>query len=577
VSEPAELGGEYQTNPEFLEANLFPSFESSNSYVFRSTDAKRWVITASSDYVTWDTLDTRELDEQITTTMPRAYTFYYQNQTGKKYTWYRLSVTHTFKTTDGKVRVTEFAPIDYKIDRILKYTTSNLLQFSNVYSGGSYNGTSYLQTKDKNYYGEYKVFTYDRPTVVSNVALSFDSSSSIKGITFLGKNEDQFWNVIPVIGTYGDEASNIADRTITGTYTFTGNTISTVSNAFTTSPFCIFSRNITPNGSVSDTPYVQIEIPVPTFVDSYEISIPSRSDIEDYFSLPYSWNLQASLDGSAWTQIHSVTNDLFLQYNASYVYMVQTSGIYKYYRFMITAVNGQYTSIIKQITLFSGGIPVYLPKIFTRDKNIQLVESAPLYRGPYKLFEFVNPVLYSNVAFVINKFTNDPYASTGKLSITSVEFKPVNFIIGKTNSSLQYNYNSTDILSGVPQSLVFYNESLRNLNISQYSFKSNTANVWSVYTSRDGKIWSDVDTDASGPKTRSITRPTEPGSWVKFTIDKVTNLKDGMVDVSELYFYENGPLTIRWPPTNMSSSILVSNTILQNDSYGVRSGTQRIS
>lgn len=556
VNTPKELGGEYQTNPETIESNLFPSYMASNSYVFRSVDAKRWIVEGSTDYTTWDTLDTREVDEQIVSIIPRAYQFYYQNQTGRQYAWYRLTVTHTFKTTDGRVRITEFAPIDYKHDRILKYTDG-----SNAYTGGTYNGFSYLQTQNKNYYGEYKIFTYERPTLVSNIALTYAQDASIKGITFLGKNTEPFWNVIPVAGTYGDELSAIADRTIIGTYQFSGSTISNPSNAFTTSTFCILGRAI----SQSNAPYVQIELPIPSMVNSYEISVPTKSEVPDDITLPTSWYVQGSLNGSGWTTIAIVSNDLLLQYGSINMYTITPSVTYKYYKFVFNGASNQYSATIKQITLYNGSYPLYLPKIFTREKSIQLVESAPLYRGPYKLFEFETPVAYSNIAFVVNRFTNDPYVSTGKLSVVA---KPDKFVLGSNNYSIEYAYNPTDIVeSSNAQSLIFYNETFRNIKPSRYSFVSNTANSWSMSVSNDGKNWVDWPAGTIGPSS----------SWFRLTIDKATNVKDGTVDISQFRVYDDeySP-TIEWPPAAMRAPTLVSNTILQTDSYGILYAIQSI-
>lgn len=563
VQTSGQFGGEYQNVPEFVEANLFPNYQSSNSYILRTFDAKRWSVQGSNDYSTWYTLDTREIDEQITNIIPRAYQFNYSSNSTNAYTWYRLVVTHTFPTTDGRTRITEFSPLDYKRDRLLKFATSPT-EFSNAYSGGRYNGFSYLQTSAKNYYGEYKIFTYDRPTTVSNVNLSYPSTTSIKGITFLGRNNEPFWNVIPISGeTYDDEISNVSDSTLTGTYIFSGTTISAPSNAFTTSSVCFFADRIL-NREVEDPkPYVQIELPDQSLIDAYEISIPSQGDVGD-FSLPAGWVLSGSINGSTWATVNEVPNDTKLIYNSSLRYSAPTSVPYKYYRFTITRVNGSTPiTAIKQLTLFYRSRPLYRPNIFTRGKNIQLVESAPLYKGPNKIFEFAKPVTYSNIAFVVSNFSGDPYAFDGRLAISGT---PDKFIIGNDNYSKNYSYKPTDIVSGNAQSIVFYNDSSRYIKPSRYTFTSRTAQSWSLFGSQDGKTWSDL---GQSP----IKNPT-PCSWLKLTVDKITNLTDGTLDISQFKIYEDGTPVITWPPDTMKGPSLISNSILQVDSFGIVLGTQ---
>lgn len=577
VVSPNELGGTYQTVPQYIESNLFPNSSSSNAYIFRSVDASEWKVEASSNYTTWDLLDTQTRDSQVSTFIPQAQIIYYSNQTGNSYTWYRLTITNTFKTTDGCVRVTEFAPIDYKQDRILKYANG-----VDAYTGGAYKGKAYLQTRLKNYYGEYKTFTFERPVPISNATLTFDQYASIKGITFLGKNTETFWNVIPVAGSYKDNFSECVDKTLVGTYTFSGTTVSSASNAFTTSPYCLLSRNVQiPSGAITDSPYVQVTLPRPTQITAYEIYIPSVFDIPLEFSLPSAWTVQGSNDGgSTWTTLDTVTNDTKLSYNSSGMYPITNTNTYRTIRITFQRANTQtgIQTLIKQFLLYGEfSNPLYLSKIFAQNTLIQYVERAPLYTGPTKRFEFTNQVVYSNIAFVINNFTNDPYKSSGKLQIAGVDFQPSRFITGSTNVSSQYSYSPKDIVYGNAQSVVFYTDTGRAIQPVNVSFNSNTANMWSVYSSQNGKDWDVLQTRTTmydnTMRASQILNPVR-ASWFKISIDGITNLTDGTTDVSNVHISESSLIT--WPYENMKTNSLFSNTILQTDSFGTQYGIQRL-
>ncbi|MBZ4187348.1 DUF4998 domain-containing protein [Niabella beijingensis] len=82
--------------------------------------------------------------------------------------------------------------------------------------------------------------------------------------------------------------------------------------------------------------WIQQELFAPSVVNAYLLSTGDDAPGRD----PKSWRLEASQNGTQWTVLDTQTNQLFSQRTTAYIYTINNSTAYKFYRLAITENNG---------------------------------------------------------------------------------------------------------------------------------------------------------------------------------------------------------------------------------------------
>jgi hypothetical protein len=568
ISDNGVFGGLFNgsKDPQYVLANV-QSAITSNGYIFKSDTARTWNVYASTDNTNWTLLDSRVNDKK----RQNFQIFYYQNQTGQAYKYFKAQINETFPTTDGSVSVGDFSILDSNQNKMFNRIINSSGETANIYVGGDRTTFAFLKDTAGNiYFGEYKTYQFNKPVIVSNVTVSCDTTTLIKDIVFLGCNTESSWTNIPIVG-------GGVDIVKPGTYSFyKSNVVSSASNAFNETAFCIL-------GSYEDItnkpiPSLTFMFPYPTRVAEIHLTFPTTEEfktkylpIAEQFK-PYLFTLYGSYDNKTWTTLKEF--DVDIREN-SFIGGVNDQSPFLYFKlefkkFSTSVGTALYdAAIIKNLMFKYGGSNLYTPSMFTTsDGDTQIVEQSQYMKRP---FEFIKPVEYSNIAFIINNTTSEPYISDGRLKINNVQFSPNPFPDVNANYSEYYDYKPTEIVpTSADQSIIL--KSSNRFFPTGYSFESNTANVWSFYTSDDGNVWSAVDSSVSGSKMRPIKVPLG-AQFFKLSVEKITNLVDGTVDISNVSVFSASSYI---PPIPMKSNNLIYETLLQADSYSINNAVLRV-
>lgn len=555
-----------------------PSSTTAAYYAFKCPSAITWNMSGSTDNLTFTPIDSRVVKSV------NSDIYMYSIKTPSSYIYYRLTISNTNITNNATV--SNFAVYDSSMKRIIKFKTDDAT-FTHPWTGGTYDvtkGKNLAVDSSRPYYGEWVTFQFPESVITDNVTISIDQTSSLLGFTLLGKNTSDYWNTISVSNTkslvdsFGVELCNVYDSTITGTFTIVGSDdVIDPSNLFVMNSTCLLTRLLDVNNNYNGTtttgeyvaPYVQIEFPVPTPVFSYKMYVPPR-DSDDQFGLPVSWRLYASVDSLSWTAIHNVSNFTSKpNWYGTYVQFYTSVNMYPYtfYRLCVQTVSSNQSMRLAGLELLnSGGEVIYNKAAFVPGKNIQQVNTGK-YSGDI-LLKFNNPVIYSNIGFVVYKSTNEPYFTDGKLKIKGVDFKPSTFYSqqeGGSNVYYEYSNRPTDVVNG--EQYVQLSSTAQNIDFvpNTYSFNSKTANVWSFQGSTDGIIWDVLEDHVSGSTlNRKLETNGNGYSQYRLNIHSITNYTDATTDVSNLYIYSlYGPIT--QPLVSSNPEIITTN--IGQDSY----------
>lgn len=536
-----------------------PTNTNASYYSFKCNNAVSWNIIASTDNSTFTQLDSRSLDSVNTD----VYMYYFQNSSQYKY--YRLNIQNTIGTSTAQI--TNFTVYDSKRSRLVKFK-SNDTTFVDTWSGGVYDIVKGKNISD--YYGEWVTFQYPYNVRVDNVTISIDQTSSLLGFTVLGKNTELEWRPISIQNSspFGvPERCNVYDYRITGTFTFSGSSdVLTPSSAFVMDSPCLMTRKLSAAGVYTGSdvtsdyvaPYVQIELPVPTRVTTCNIYMP-LTDLVDPFGTLVDFRIYASNTTSSWTNIYRTSGGL-----QSTTVQIASPGAYSFYRLCIQKVNSQSSIKIKGFELLN----VYDKTRFTPGRNIQQLNTGT-YAGNV-IANFTQPVNYSNLAIVVYKYTNDPYVNNGRLKINSVKFSPITFYKPPVGSNVYYQYSNvyTDVVdatNGVDQYVQISSSENIEFVPGQYSFSSNTANVWSLYGSSDGANWDVLDDHARGStRNRTITTSNTYSNY-RLNIHSITHFVDATTDVSNISI--TSQVRTQFIPDLFSSNVQTMDVYPNIDSY----------
>ncbi len=564
ISDNGVFGGIFNGSkqPQYILANV-QSAVLSNGYMFRSNTAKVWNVYASTDNSNWTLLDSRKNDTRRETFQ----IFYYQNQTGQPYKYFKAQINETFSTSDGSVSVSDFSILDSDQNKVFNRIVDSSGMTSNIQVGGQYEPVDKYLPGDGIYYGEYKTYQFSKPVIVSNVTLSYDDTTLIRDIVFLGCNTEKTWTTIPIVG-------GGIDAIKPGTYSFfKSNVFSPASDAFSPKAFCVMcSYEDIQNKRI---PSLTFMFPFPTRITEIQMTFPTNDEVINGY-LPIAQNINlleikfyGSYDNSTWTLLDTLTPSGAER--TTYQTGVDDQSPFLYFKLEFTkfatsqSTNSYDAAIVKNIMFKYNGINLYTPSMFTIDGgDTQVVEQSPYLKHP---FEFVSPVEYSNIAFVVRNTLSQDW----HLKINNVQFQPNPFPNVRSNYFEYYDYKSTDVVSTSSEQSVVLKSSNKFFPVS-YSFESNTANVWSFYTSDDGNAWTAVDTSVSGSKNRTIKSPLG-AQFFKLSVEKVSNLVDGMVDISNVTVFS---ASSQIPPIPMNSNILIYETLLQDDSYAINNAQLRV-
>lgn len=113
----------------------------------------------------------------------------------------------------------------------------------------------------------------------------------------------------------------------------------------------LFDSEVETKLCTNDTGYVIAwHLDRPYKVGGY--SITTANDSEQYGRLPKGWKLEASADGSRWTEVAYVTSGGMRNSNfTEYFYPLRKPGTYQYFRFTLTAPTSGMTQM-SEITLY---------------------------------------------------------------------------------------------------------------------------------------------------------------------------------------------------------------------------------
>ncbi|WP_233981743.1 discoidin domain-containing protein [Pectobacterium versatile] len=141
------------------------------------------------------------------------------------------------------------------------------------------------------------------------------------------------------------------------------------------------------------------------------IDMPSASEIGGYsiknrilgeLASPRTWKLQGSNDGSAWDDIHSVTDDANNAGGSVRSYELSSPAIYSSYRLLITAGNGGYNFVtIAEFELYSAA------KLLIKTSGS-------------RWFSSVDGVLKETISPSENDFYNNGFISSGSISASQL-------------------------------------------------------------------------------------------------------------------------------------------------------------
>jgi len=89
--------------------------------------------------------------------------------------------------------------------------------------------------------------------------------------------------------------------------------------------------------------YVQLKFPSPTVINGYTLTSGGDAPERD----PKDWNLAASNDGTNWTVIDSISNQVFSGRVQTIQFNTTNNTAYSYYRLNITANNNGNTGLFQ--------------------------------------------------------------------------------------------------------------------------------------------------------------------------------------------------------------------------------------
>ncbi|MEQ9770870.1 discoidin domain-containing protein [Pectobacterium jejuense] len=102
--------------------------------------------------------------------------------------------------------------------------------------------------------------------------------------------------------------------------------------------------------TIQNAQWLRIDMPNPIYIGSYKL----RNRVANQMANPRSWILQGSNDGAAWSNLHSVDNDLNNSSGAVREFNIPTPAAYRFYRLFITAANGGFGFVtVGELTLFN--------------------------------------------------------------------------------------------------------------------------------------------------------------------------------------------------------------------------------
>ena len=469
-------------------------------YVNFTGGALTWNIAGSVDNGgSWTQLDSRTGVNDV-----NEYRIYLNTPTNTIYPKIKLAISNTFSGYDS-IGIKEFYIINDVNDR-LTYdgTTSNL-----CYSGSLYNKST--QSGVGVYYGEYLIFTYPYTNQCTNIRIT--ATYPIREVVLLGKKSDtSTWVYI----------STIKDETFSGTFIFSG-------SAAVDYPIRAFTDRNTIMSRDGNVAWVQIETPYPLRVTSFEITP------YDYTENPYDpvgslngWNISGSTDGVTFNTLFAAS-DVQTSFNGN----LQTTGLYKYYRFTITSVQSGINFGVKNIKLFSGEVPLFgyntgsVPNSSVVNINVPgvtIITSDPRWD------------VYKYYALVFTKVET----KTSAVEIPLVEFTAPNTFprirSGNFVNTFNYPVNTSIGPDTGKDSQYVILESDQPVSIQSYSFNSIKANVWTLYGSSDSTHWvpfSDAQYNNSGGAKGGTIVTGGVYSKYKLVIDKIitTSDIDGCVEV----------------------------------------------
>lgn len=532
-----QFGGPRTGVEQHLTVNIHPETSLGQYYVLRSNFAKKWTVFGSNDYSTWNILDTRNVTQFRNDIVHRPYMFYNTSNTNHHYSWFRVEVQETFPTSDGSININEFGVYDDQRRRRLKFINENdITKFTNTFSIGSFTGANLFPNRNEKC--EYLWWTFDKPSVFSNATITIDENAYMKNYKFIGKNTGDQWDTI----------YTGIDGSILGTFIFSGQIDDSPVKAVTQSGFCRYSNK----ASNVSTKFIQIDLPYPTKVGYYTVSMPTR---EELGALVAGQITQVKLNDLATSRVISYGSNAYIQ--------IQNPTDRQSYKFEILQTDiPSEAAVLKNIVLHdTDGNPLYDTRSFAPDRLIQTIEKPHAFRSKQFTVEFTPRVEYSNIAMIIEHYDRDPYQFDGRARV-GVSFQPTQFRGTGGNTSSIYDNDPTDVIEG-SESVILGNSSNVLHSAIGYQFNSTNANVWSLYGSTDGENWSVIEKSVSGSKTRTNI-PSIPSEYYKLVIEKITNNQDGTTNISN--FKVNGILT-EWPPIPLTSNETIERIPLTGDSY----------
>jgi hypothetical protein len=496
-----------------------------NGYYINFTGgALTWNIAGSSDGTSWTQLDSRQ---GIINT--NEYKIYLNNPT--TFSKFKLTISNTFSGYDS-IGVKEFNVINNRNDKITYFG-------SNVY----YSGYNYTKTSSINYIkvysGEYLIFTY--PSPIQYTGLSIVSKYPIREVVLLGRPDSTYdWVYM----------NTTTDRTITGTFIFSGTT--GVDN-----PIGAFTNIGTIMSRYGTQGWVQIETPYPIKATTYKLTQYNNTRFPyDTVGTIATWYISGSLDGVTYTTLLNGTTSTTLTGT------FQTPALYKFYKFGIQSVNSGINFGIGNIELYDvDNTPLFKyntanpPTDSVVNISTPGVTSIPVPNTPQPL--------YGQYALVFTKVES----SASILDVLLVDFTTPNRIpiIGSTNFTNTFNYLPNIPIGPYPANTPAQYVILKSsepIKLQSYSFISVKAHDWSLYGSSDSIIWSLInDTQQTDGTLKGGTVDTNVVYPVyKLVINNIltTSDIDGCVEISS--FTMNGGNFPRIPLTSDITDFLVTTT-----------------
>ena len=519
-----------------------------NSYTFNGGDGggtaqtpNTWIIAGSFNGTTWVQLDAR-------------------SGVGTPATAFQLSATYTI--TGNTIQYSYYRFIVRAVNGggygALSQWTLYTTPVSNQYINPA--ATSYLQNSTN----------WTNPTTATNT------------ISLLGYAYGE--------GTYTTTASSIFNTSTVPWNCFTNvaNTQWTASGSYYTGTTSLSAQTpngattqITVSGSTVYGEWIQIQLPYSIILNSYTMNGANTGATSQ---TPYAWTIAGSSDGSTWFYIDS--RSAITASGTGYAlygpYYTSNNNSYKYYRFIVQAVNGGGYLTMSGLTLYTNVVYTNYPPVALTTNPTTTVSGQSYGNGSYiTTASSIQGTFYPYLAFdkLATSTGNDGWM-TGTI------------LYSTTNGSYgQYTGGTTypTTISGttrygewiqiqLPSSFVLSSYSITNQVSPRIPCAPYT---WYLAGSTDGSTWTQVDFQSAQTVTTSLqvlsyTLSSTPAaySYYRFVIiaTQANAAYDGRLVINEIKLFSSTSSS-EYPPVSLSTSSL--STTVSGQNYG--NGTYVIS